>query len=384
MKKKKLKKQNKTKIKVKPKKVPVKNKFGTQEGVLCLVDNITLDDYDEENFTALSEIQIFPSTQSAGEIYHPSQDEPLKLDQDFFDGMIKSFDDSGIHVMVDYNHASGMALSEADGRAAGFIVALSSKEDGLYGTVEWNERGLASIEKREYKYLSPEWSTHQYDKHSGEVVDQGRLFAVALTNRPYLEGTIAPLAATDNLEEGIETMEDVKVSESSEANTSEVNEDAEAAATTKEEKETIKQDTDALLAAEQARSHAAIIALKEVQKEQREALIETAMSEGRVTPAMLPSVQGYSETLGEANLNDGGISDLRGLLKNLPVQTFNKEVGGHVVQNDDVGVDISDTDKIIAQRLGITTDLMQRFGGVRGLTSDRKLVLEDGTLRDLK
>ena len=162
------KKKKKAKSKTMKSKPPVKF-FGIQE-VFSLVDNLKLNDADGEEPSVKSELQIFPATEMVGDVYHPSQEEPLELGQKFFESCVKSFEESGIDIMVDYNHASGMALSEADGAAAGFITSLEVRDDGLWGNVEWNERGVKSITAKEYKYLSPEWATHQYDKHSGDVI----------------------------------------------------------------------------------------------------------------------------------------------------------------------------------------------------------------------
>lgn len=348
------------------------------------------DDAEGEGPSVKTELQIFPSTEVAGEVYHPSQEGPLKLDNDFFEQCVQSFEESGIDIMVDYNHASGMALSEADGAAAGFITSLEVRDDGLWGSVEWNDRGVKSITAKEYKYLSPEWATHQYDKHSGDIIEQGRVFACSLTNRPYLESLISGVAASENNNEGIimtndenlilaeEPVEGEAAEEQTETTADAVTEPAETAA----EETTDAAATEATILASQAKAEAALAALREVQTEQRNSLIMSAQDAGKITPAMLAGVQKYSDTLGALDTADGGLGELKEFLANLPIQTFSAEVGEPGDQSQETD-ELSETDRVMASRLGISVEQMKKFGNARTINSDGKLVLNDGTIRDL-
>lgn len=390
MRKLKKKKKNKAKSKQKTaaKKITEPIKFyGTHE-VFSMVDNLSFENGDGEDQAATSELQIFPATKQVGDVYHPSQEEPLKLDEEFFQSCVASFNESGIDIMVDYNHASGMAMSEKDGAAAGFIVDLQARDDGLWGICEWNDRGLSSIESREYKYLSPEWSTHQYDKKSGEVVEQGRVFAVSLTNRPYLESLIAPVAASEQTE-GLIMTEEENILVEPETGTEEAVEETTTAEADAVEEPTTADETAVETAGETdenllatVRAEAALVALREVQAEQRNMLIELGMDEGKITPNMLTTVQKYSDALGQSGQADGGIKELKSFVASLPNQLFKHEVGTVEGQGDEEDT-LSDTDRIMANRLGITTDLMKKFGEARTITQDGKLLLQDGSIIDL-
>ena len=376
------KKKKKAKSKTMKSKPPVKF-FGIQE-VFSLVDNLKFNDADGEEPSVKSELQIFPATEMVGDVYHPSQEEPLELGQKFFESCVKSFEESGIDIMVDYNHASGMAMSQEDGAAAGFITSLEAREDGLWGNVEWNERGIKSITAKEYKYLSPEWATHQYDKGSGEIVEQGRVFACSLTNRPYLENLISGVSASEINNEGI-AMTDDNLNLAEDPAEGEAVEETQT--TTDEAKGTTVDDTTAqatdaaALKASLAKTEITLLALREVQNEQRNTLITMAQDSGKVTPAMLAGVKKYSDTLGALNTADGGLNELKEFLGNLPVQTFSAEVGEVGVQVETTG--LTDTDKKMATRLGISVEQMEKFGNARTINSDGKLVLNDGTIRDL-
>lgn len=92
--------------------------------------------------------------------------------------------------VIDYEHQT--LYSRENGKpapAAGWFKALEWRDDGLYATVvEWTEAALASIQAKEYRYISPVLS---YDKKTGAVT--GILMA-ALVNFPAIDG-LTDLAA---------------------------------------------------------------------------------------------------------------------------------------------------------------------------------------------
>ena len=83
-------------------------------------------------------------------------------------------------LVIDYEHQTDLAAS--NGRAApaaGWMVALEARSDGVWGLVEWTARAKAMIAQREYRYLSPTF-LHRSD---GEIT---RIERAALTNDPNL------------------------------------------------------------------------------------------------------------------------------------------------------------------------------------------------------
>lgn len=84
-------------------------------------------------------------------------------------------------IVIDYEHQS--FNSKTNGQpapAAGWVVGLEVREDGIWGLVEWTDKAAAHIDKKEYRYISPVF-THTKD---GVVL---ALQNAALTNSPNLD-----------------------------------------------------------------------------------------------------------------------------------------------------------------------------------------------------
>lgn len=96
------------------------------------------------------------------------------------DAVAQAFAGWGADLSIDYEHQSMLAPENGQpAPAAGWIKALESRVDGLWGQVEWTAKAAAMIAAREYRYLSP---VFDYDKR-GVVF---RLLGAALTNNPNL------------------------------------------------------------------------------------------------------------------------------------------------------------------------------------------------------
>lgn len=88
-----------------------------------------------------------------------------------------------LDIPVDYDHQ--LEFSAVNGRpapAAGWITELTAREDGIWGRVEWTEKGRAHVAAREYRYVSP---VYYYEESTGEIL---AIESVALTNIPNLTG----------------------------------------------------------------------------------------------------------------------------------------------------------------------------------------------------
>jgi phage I-like protein len=81
---------------------------------------------------------------------------------------------------IDYDHATDLAPAGTGVPAAGWIKGFEVREDGIWGRVDWTEKGAAAVRGGEYRYLSP---VFHFDKKSKEVI---RLVRAALTNNPAL------------------------------------------------------------------------------------------------------------------------------------------------------------------------------------------------------
>lgn len=77
---------------------------------------------------------------------------------------------------IDHTAGTGQAAP-----AVGWIVALEARADGIWGKVEWNERGRAAVEGREYGFISPVF-THSKAK----PFKVAKILRASLTNNPNL------------------------------------------------------------------------------------------------------------------------------------------------------------------------------------------------------
>jgi phage I-like protein len=96
-------------------------------------------------------------------------------------------------VPIDWEHASELRAPKGkDAPAAGWIVAMEVRNGAVWGRVEWTQRGRASLESREYRYISPAF---MFDKKTGNIL---RVVSAALVNRPALDMPAVARATTSN------------------------------------------------------------------------------------------------------------------------------------------------------------------------------------------
>lgn len=85
---------------------------------------------------------------------------------------------NGRQIAVDYDHAIDRAgTSGGQAPAAGWIVELDARSDGIWGKVQWTPRAKAMIRDREYRFLSPV-VLHNAQKTIGVII------RASLTNNP--------------------------------------------------------------------------------------------------------------------------------------------------------------------------------------------------------
>lgn len=101
-------------------------------------------------------------------------------------------------MVVDFEHMS-VADPPVVAPAAGWVKGLKVEGEALFATVEWTEDAADKIRKKEYRFISPEFSLNYRDKESGKSIG-ATLVAVALTNRPFLEGML-PVVLSEELAE---------------------------------------------------------------------------------------------------------------------------------------------------------------------------------------
>lgn len=87
----------------------------------------------------------------------------------------------GRDVPLDWEHATEHKAPKGEEAPAAAWFAEFKTEDGfIWGKLDWNERGRASVANREYRYISP---VFDYTKKDFQVY---RIKSAALTNQPNL------------------------------------------------------------------------------------------------------------------------------------------------------------------------------------------------------
>ena len=143
---------------------------------------------EDENPTC--EIQLFKIGEWKG---HPTGG--FKITEEIIEKMVENYEAGKRDVVVDYQHLS-LDGGADDAKAAGWTKKLINKgKDGLWAVVEWTKKAAEMIKEKEYRYISPEFHLNYPDKETKKK--QGAtLLAIALTNRPFLEG-MAPVALSE-------------------------------------------------------------------------------------------------------------------------------------------------------------------------------------------
>lgn len=97
------------------------------------------------------------------------------------DEVMAAFGSRGRAIALDWEHSSShRAPHGLDAPAAGWIVDMQARSDGIWGKVEWTERGRAQVAAREYRFISPALTFDKENNHIHEIVHAG------LTNQPNL------------------------------------------------------------------------------------------------------------------------------------------------------------------------------------------------------
>ena len=86
-------------------------------------------------------------------------------------------------VLVDWDHAS-LDLDKPT-EAAGWIMNLQQRPDGLWGQVRWSDRGAEAISGGRYRFMSPVWRQEDCLALGEKKVRPLRLFNCALTSGRY-------------------------------------------------------------------------------------------------------------------------------------------------------------------------------------------------------
>jgi hypothetical protein len=135
-------------------------------------------EFDELGVT--KEIQVLP----VGVWNHPVYGK-IEINENDINKFIKNFDSK---IRKELPITEGHSVGEEEKPAIGWFKQLINKgRNGLWAIVEWTKEGMELLNKKAYKYFSPEFYTNYEDPESREEY-QNVLVGGALTNRPYFKG----------------------------------------------------------------------------------------------------------------------------------------------------------------------------------------------------
>lgn len=109
----------------------------------------------------------------------------INMTKDKIGNFVKNFRKNirGIMLDIDYAHKHDQAKGT---KAAGWIISLDQRADGLWGQVSWTGEALKEVEDGAWKYMSIEYDDDWCDAQGTCYEDV--LFGAALTNRPFMKG----------------------------------------------------------------------------------------------------------------------------------------------------------------------------------------------------
>lgn len=128
-----------------------------------------------------------------GKFPHPSGDQII--DATACDAIVNRFkvDAAATNfggILLDYDHFS--LDTDKPSEAAGWIMDLQNRADGVYAQIRWAGDGEAKVKSGAYRYVSPVWNRSDCVA-VGNALRPMRLSSVALTNDPNIK-VIKPLS----------------------------------------------------------------------------------------------------------------------------------------------------------------------------------------------
>lgn len=136
-----------------------------------------------------------------GDFPHPVSGIMQVIDAEACDAMVARFaaDASTTNfpgLLIDFDHFS--LDGEKRSEAAGWILGLEKRDDGLWAQIRWSDSGEEAVKGGRYRFLSPVWARSDcvdlgISTSSGQAVPRVRpirILNAAVTNDPNLKGMV--------------------------------------------------------------------------------------------------------------------------------------------------------------------------------------------------
>jgi hypothetical protein len=112
---------------------------------------------------------------------------PFSLTKETFEQCIAALRACATPPMVDYEHSSLRPLDGEATPAAGYILDLAVRDDGLWALVEFTQRAAEMVRAGEYRFCSGVFMWDAADRKTGEAIPC-QLDSIGLTNKPFIDG----------------------------------------------------------------------------------------------------------------------------------------------------------------------------------------------------
>ena len=145
-----------------------------------------------------------------------------EIDQDLLQEMVRVFNErkASDPVIIDWQHATspfsgGTPAPPESGNALGMIIDLDLRQDGLYATPAYNERGLEVVKAAGgVLWSSPEFLNGEvYSRDGGSKVGNAQLLAITLTPRPAQSHDKIERVTLNERIESMDNIEEMSVEE---------------------------------------------------------------------------------------------------------------------------------------------------------------------------
>lgn len=130
-----------------------------------------------------------------GEHPHAAHGVTQVVDDAACSAMVRSFDsirnargESFGGLLVDFDHFSLDTGKPSE--AAGWIVALENRADGLYARIRWSDVGEQAVRGGRYRYISPVWNRSDCEAIGPNRLRPLALLNAALTNDPNIAAMV--------------------------------------------------------------------------------------------------------------------------------------------------------------------------------------------------
>ncbi|HMO51247.1 MAG TPA: phage protease [Kiritimatiellia bacterium] len=121
------------------------------------------------------------------------------LDDEALGSIVRSFEEYSKQpnwpgVLIDFDHQS--LDVDKPSVAAGWIVALEKRPNGIWAQIRWSDLGKKSIEGGRYRFISPVWRSTDCALLGDDRIRPLKLMNCAVTNDPNIKG-LFPLSNAD-------------------------------------------------------------------------------------------------------------------------------------------------------------------------------------------